>query len=76
MAQKVSSRDLERKLGQQYATLLKEARLEAPLYRDCEDAIHASLSIMEYYNRITVSRKSFGKKQPPISARTQAQAFA
>jgi hypothetical protein len=52
--QKLSAKELERKLGLQYSQVLKESRSEVPLYRDCKEAIEASLGIMEYYNRIAM----------------------
>lgn len=56
--QKISAKELERKLGLQYSQVLKENRSEVPLYRDCKEAIDASLGIMEYYNRIAMAMQS------------------
>lgn len=53
MNNKLSAKELERKLGLQYAQVLKESRSE--VYRDCKEAIDASLGIMEYYNRIAMA---------------------
>jgi hypothetical protein len=58
MNNKMSAKELERKLGLQYSQVLKESRSEVPLYRDCKEAIDASLGIMEYYNRIAVAMQN------------------
>lgn len=58
MTKKLSVQELERKLGQQYAQLLKESRVDASVYKDCKEAIDASLGIMEYYNRIALNLRN------------------
>lgn len=55
MTQKLSAKELERKLGLQYSQVLKENHSQVPLYKDCKEAIDASLGIMEYYNRIAMA---------------------
>lgn len=50
-----NGRDIERRLGQQYAQLLKESKQNQSVYNDCKEVIQASLSIMEHYNRLALA---------------------
>ncbi|HEY9745880.1 MAG TPA: hypothetical protein V6C99_06645 [Oculatellaceae cyanobacterium] len=54
----MSTKELERRLGLQYAQVLKESPAQAHLRQDCKEAIDASLRIMEYYNRIALSMQN------------------
>lgn len=54
MSKKMSTQELERRLGQQYAQVLRDTR-HTGVYQDCEEVIHTSLGIMEYYNRISMA---------------------
>jgi hypothetical protein len=64
-----NSRDIERRLGQQYAQLLKESKHNQSVYSDCKEVIQASLSFMEHYNRLALALKT------KIPAQATANAF-
>lgn len=55
---KLSSQEIERKLGQQYAQALKESPQLASIYRDCEEVIQGSLNLLEHYNKISMALRS------------------
>jgi len=54
---KLSPKELERKLGQQYSQILKDTKQDSPIYRDCVEVIHTALDMMEYYNRVALNMK-------------------
>jgi hypothetical protein len=60
----MSTQEVEKKLGQQYAMALKENPQFISVYRDCEDVIHGALTMMEHYNKIAMAMKNkdFGKQ--------------
>lgn len=55
---KMPAKEMERRLGIQYAQLLKESPQTAAIYKDYQEAIHASLNVMEHYNKISLALKS------------------
>jgi len=62
-------RDIEKRLGQQYAQLLKESTHNPAVYSDCKEVIQASLSFMEHYNRLSLAIQN---KIPSKAARATA----
>ena len=52
------SKEIERKLGLQYAEMLKENPHAQDVYRDCQAVIENSLQVMEHYNRIAITMKN------------------
>ncbi|MCE3235350.1 MAG: hypothetical protein K0Q50_1530 [Vampirovibrio sp.] len=67
---KMPAKEIEKRLGLQYAQLLKESPQTAAIYKDCQEVIHTSLSIMEHYNKISMAIKT------RVPARRSANAFA
>jgi len=61
---KMSTKEIERRLGLQYAQVLKENASTASVYRDCEEVIQGALTLLDHYNRVAVAMKSktTGKK--------------
>ncbi len=55
---RMSPREVERRLGQQYAQTLKDNLQFASTYRDCEDVIQTSLNLMEHYNKVTIALRN------------------
>jgi hypothetical protein len=55
---KMPAKEMERRLGLQYAQLLKDTPASSTVYRDCQEVIEASLTVMEHYNRISLALKS------------------
>jgi hypothetical protein len=51
---KMSAKDVDKYLGQQYAKTLKESGSVTSIYRDCEEVIQGSLSLLERYNKVTM----------------------
>jgi hypothetical protein len=50
--------DIERRLGQQYAQVLKENAQFRAVYKDCQDVIETSLNLLDHYNRVAMAIKS------------------
>jgi len=64
-----NNRDVERRLGQQYAQMLKECSHNPSVYADCKDVINASLNVMEHYNRLSLAiKQKMTKPQEKASA--------
>ena len=55
---KMPAKEMERRLGMQYAQLLKDTPQNSTVHRECQEVIEASLSVMEHYNRISLAIKS------------------
>lgn len=55
---KMPPKEIERRLGMQYAQLLKDTPNNAAIHRECQEVIQASLTVMEHYNRISMAIKS------------------
>lgn len=67
---KMPAKEIEKRLGLQYAQLLKESPQTAAIYKDCQEVIQTSLSIMEHYNKISMALKT------RVPARRSFNAFA
>jgi hypothetical protein len=66
-----NNRDVEKKLGQQYAQLLKESAKNPTVYQDCKEVIQISLSIMEHYNRLGLMLNDMVNQKSPSFARAE-----
>lgn len=55
--QKMSAKEVERRLGLQYAQTLKDNAQFISVYRDCEEVISGSLDLLERYNRVAMAMK-------------------
>jgi hypothetical protein len=55
---KMHPKEMERRLGMQYAQLLKDTPQNTTVHRECQEVIEASLNIMEHYNRISLAIKN------------------
>lgn len=64
------AKEIEKRLGVQYAQLLKDTPQAAAVYKDCQQVIETSLNIMEHYNKISLAIKSRmpARKAPSPSA--------
>lgn len=54
----LTSKEIERRLGEQYAQALQDNPQFASVYKDSADVIRTSLSIMEHYNKMALNLKS------------------
>jgi hypothetical protein len=68
MAQ-ISTKEVERRLGEQYAQALKDNPQFTDVYKDCEGVIHSTLSVMEHYNRVTLAIQSMERRRGGAFAR-------
>ncbi|MGE0201094.1 MAG: hypothetical protein AB7P76_09010 [Candidatus Melainabacteria bacterium] len=63
---------IEQFLGQQYADALRNSPQGASVYRDCEEVIQGSLSLLDRYNRINMWMRSgavkTGQSRPMAAA--------
>lgn len=48
----MSNAEIQQYLGAQYAEMLKENKETAAIYKDCEEIIQGSLTLLEHYNKI------------------------
>ena len=55
---KMSQKEVERRLGLQYAQTLKDNAAHMALRKDCEDVIQGSMDLLDRYNRIAVAMKT------------------
>ena len=55
---RMSDKEIARRLGLQYAQVLKDTPANPAVYQDCKEVIHASLQVMDHYNRIAIAIKS------------------
>ncbi len=55
--QKLPAKEIEKRLGVQYAQLLKDTPQASAVYKDCQQVIETSLNIMEHYNKISLAIK-------------------
>jgi hypothetical protein len=55
--QKMSAKEVERKLGLQYAQTLKDNAQFVSVHKDCEEVIQGSLDLLERYNKIAMAMK-------------------
>ncbi len=51
------SREIERRLGEAYAELLRQNPNAENPYRDCKEVIQSSLGVLDHYNRIALAMK-------------------
>jgi hypothetical protein len=58
MQQKLPAKEIERRLGLQYAQHLKENPQTASVYKDYQEAIQTTLTFMEHYNKISLAIKN------------------
>ncbi|WMU93335.1 hypothetical protein EMOOHJMP_00141 [Microcystis phage MaAM05] len=51
------SREIERRLGEAYAEMLRQNPHADNPYRDCKEVIQSSLGVLDHYNRIALAMK-------------------
>lgn len=59
------TREIERRLGEAYAEMLRQNPHAENPYKDCKEVIQSSLGVLEHYNRIALAMKgTFQRKRP------------
>lgn len=64
----MDAREIERRLGQAYAQHLKENAPTGTVYREAQEVIQSSLSVMEHYNKISLAMQGVLGKNKRILA--------
>jgi hypothetical protein len=74
---KLSPREVERLLGEQYAEVLARNAQTQAINQECKEVINTSLALMEHASRVSLTLRSWARRPPqPATAQATVQANA